>query len=49
MPGSRLLLRVADDRFDSIDADEIFYAKAVGGDTVVRTPGSAPGSSIAAR
>jgi len=37
MPVARLLLRFDDDRFDSIDVADIYYAAADGGDTVVRT------------
>ena len=37
MPGTRMLLRIDDDRFDLIEIGDIYYCEAMGGDTVVRT------------
>ena len=39
---SRLLLRVDEGRFDAIDAADIYFVEAVGGDSVVRTKKEAP-------
>ena len=34
---TRLLLRLDESRFDAVDAADIYYVEAVGGDSVVRT------------